>query len=1404
MQPLSDALLERLKNRQAVLVAGLGCSELAALPTWRPIALALAERVADEAEKQAIVNLVESGQLAAAVAILRTSLASDVVAETLQGLFPARAEVPDAIQAVAKAPWRGLITTGLDSLWTAALANAADLAGRVVCAAEAASLESGRGRFLLQVFGRPDLPSSLCLAPSDLGPTVVDTGAARFIEGLHKRWSFVFVGFSAGDPDLALLAGRVLASSPSTLEHFFVAPDLSTIDARRVKAEYGLTGVAVEGSLADALHALTSACALAGDKPTVDDVEAWLGRLTAEPDDQEARGMLDQGLSKLRENHEWERLVAALVSRAEIEPKAAAQAAHLCQAARVLEQELAAADRAYPVAVMALHLTPTDASLLDDTKRIAEKAGQSKELLEELRHIEEQAPISPELTALSLSVAGMLAGAPDRQDEAIAVYQKVIDREATNQAALDSLETLLRKAERWERLGELYRQALQRAPEDSATQAKLEEVYQRTHKVPELIELLQARLAQEPDGAELLDQIEDLCRKNEQWRPLTTLLERRAERAEPAAARAMRLERATLLVDKLKDVDGALAVARGLAANDPSAAEEIYGKCLDGDPGNAAALLALADLARDKGDHLRAAKFILDATARTQNPLELGRLFTEAGSIYLDGLADPDKAADLFQRALDADPEQTAAAGRLLALREQKQDWGGAEPLLDLLVRKAPEEGKSELYQRQAHNARKLGKTDKAAAAIEAASKIDRGSPRLAQEHAEHLFERQAWAEARSEYQRARDLWGGKAPAPVELCERLGACSVHLGDTEAALDYYEEALALEPGKASTLEALIDLRTSGEAWKEAVELRRKLLALRRDDADRARILEDIGDVQHGKLNDWPSAVASYREALLAQPERRQLLYKLLDCHTQEKQWTEALETLHKLASLESEPTGRAKLSYAMAAIYRDELQDSSKAIELFAKVLDDSPLYPKAFEAIEKVLGEAKDWKELERAYRKQIKRLPDDVPSEIKLRLWDALAEVALKLHDKDSAAVTLAAAVALDGGNLARRERLANLYFSMGPSAADKAIAQHQALLAKQPDRIDSYKALAALFFQAGAHDKTWCVAGAMTCLDKADPPLRALYENFRPTQAPSGADNLSEDLWRRIVHPDEEQTLSAILALAFPALAMPSAQPHKSLGLDKSARVDLTGEGWRYAGALRYVASAIGAPLPEVYLKRDAPGTVTLVNLKEKSVLVPAIVVGLGFEQLSSQSQVVFDLAKRMVQLRPGRFPRLPMATPGALDTAARAALQLGGVVTEPGDHPDDVRKMAKQLDGALPKNARAELKTLAKKYVETCGNQVDVTKWMIAADLTAARAALAICGDIGAAARVLAMESSTQSPMPVAERVHDLLAYFVSDDHFAVRERLGLQVNLTAPTDPAPPSTRWGSHTQLRTQG
>ncbi len=1479
MHALPDALVERLRNRQAVLVAGAGCSELAQLPGWAALGQCFLEWVADDADKAGLSDLLQQGRMTSALAFVREQFHESTLGDVLADACGKAVQVPAAVRIVAHAPWRGFITTTFDALWATALADDAEVVSRTAFAANASALESGRGRFLLQPFGRADVPASVCLTPAEIPAKIGATGAASFIAGLYNKWSFVFVGYRPDDPDLNMLVQRVLGTSETRVPHFLLAPQLSSSDARRVRTELGLVPVSLEFTLEETLTVMAEICAQPGHKPADEDVEAWLELVLAEPEDRQAHEGLNRGLALLRERKEWDRMVGIMISRAEVIRESAAQAAALREVALLLERQMADTDRAYHVMMAALRLRPSDADLLGDAKRLAEKAGQWDDFAKEVAQLEHQGTDGADSTQIALGVARVCARDTARVDEAISAFQKVLDRDPQNPEALAELENLYRLAERWEPLRALYekmlardpnsnaafakleallrqteqwalltallekelarnpadpaafakleelyrkteqwkaltdllRKGLARNPADGATFAKLEQIYRSTQQWKPLVEMLEALTARDPANGEALAKLEELYRKTEQWTLLCDLLEMRAQRKGDAElARGLRMERASLLLDKLKDVQSALVVAQGFAAEDPAAAEALYLRALENDPENSVALAALADLCSRKGEFERAAKFALEGAEKTKNPMEKGRLLAQAGVLVLDHLDDPDTGRDLLDRALAADPEQVSAAERLAQLREVRQEWPALEPVLDMLLRRASaqdEAARAVLHERVARCAKQLGKMDKALANFEAATRLSPHSLPLAQASADLHFERESWTEAGAAYERvyALGLTSLSAPERAALCVRLATCAEKVADSEAVLHFREEAAALEPHERSHLDALIVLRTARQDWREVVDLRRKQLTLASDDEERAQLWDELGDILREKLGDSVDAVACYTKALAVQPDRRQTLYKMLDHYSVDKQWGKAVETLETLSTLETAPTIRARCRYTLAAIYRDEMKDNVKAVATFTQVLEDDPMFVRAFDAIERMLSESHSWKELARAYRRQLKRLPAEAPVELKLRLWDALAAVALKhLKNRESAMLALEVAASLDRDNFARQEQLAQMYHEAGPSAVGKTIAQHQLLISKKPDRIASYQALAPLFYQTGAHDRMWCVAAALVYLGKADAPLASFYEGYRPSQLPNAGGKMNEELWRKILHPAEDSYVSALLALLAPAIAMSSASPHKAIGVDRSDRVDLSGAVWPHAAALRYVANTIEANLPDVFLKKDAPGTVSIVNLKEKNTLAPALVVGPGFEQWTRQSEVIFDLAKRMVLMRSERFPRFALGTPALLEIAVRAGLQLGGCPIGSGPHGEQVDKMAKTIDGLLSPPLRAELKVVAKKFVDARGDKLDLPSWIVAADLTAARAALALCGDLGAAARVLASEPSGQSPLPARERINDLLAFSVSEDHFAVRTALGMQVNLTPPSpEAAAPGAlkRRLSHTQIK---
>jgi hypothetical protein len=115
------SLIERIKARQAILVAGLGCSRLVGRPGWAELGERLCEWLDRDDERERVRALLGAGRIATAITFLRSRLSDDVVVEVLKDAYPPGAPADGAgakdLGLIARIPWRGVIATGFDDLW---------------------------------------------------------------------------------------------------------------------------------------------------------------------------------------------------------------------------------------------------------------------------------------------------------------------------------------------------------------------------------------------------------------------------------------------------------------------------------------------------------------------------------------------------------------------------------------------------------------------------------------------------------------------------------------------------------------------------------------------------------------------------------------------------------------------------------------------------------------------------------------------------------------------------------------------------------------------------------------------------------------------------------------------------------------------------------------------------------------------------------------------------------------------------------------------------------------------------------------------------------------------------------------------------------------------------------------
>jgi tetratricopeptide (TPR) repeat protein len=1038
----------------------------------------------------------------------------------------------------------------------------------------------------------------------------------------------------------------------------------------------------------------------------------------------------------------------------------------------------------------ALAADSTDNAALKALLDLYDKTGRTADYL---RTLERAAEVAPEGERLALwrKLAAELEEQGGAEDRARAAYEQILDLEAGADDAYRGLERLLREAGDWYDVVALYERhiAAARSP------AQRIELYLQAADVHEAqlddphraIEAHLNALAIDESCQAALTALGRLYQRTEAWDRAVEILARHAQ-LEGNRGAALWAEAGRLALERLGDAE---------------VAERHLEQALAIDEAHLGALRAMAAVHKGKGSWGNAVEFLLRAEQASASRLERVAFLVEAAELVETRLDDAPRALELLGRILRLDPDHVEAgraiADRLVAARR----WDEALPVLEMLARGADGVDRLEVARRHAQLGTaydELHRTEKAARHYRLSVEADPDNLDAALGLCSTLMtEAQAgeatgaegaaelWKEVDKRYREvlARHRTGLADGQVADIWHRLGLAARALGDDKKAENALRRALERDPMHEATLAALVDLAGQKGDWKTVVEAKRAQLEAAPETL-KVKLYDEIGDIQRGKLKDASAAVGAYLEALGLQPGSHVLLHKLLDAYTEQKQWRRAVETLDSLAGQDSAGERRARYHYAAAVIARDELRDPDLAVERFSAALDEVPTTPKAFEAIDKLLTDRDDWKNLARAYRKQLKRLGEDADGGRLLELWTRLGDVCLDhLGDTEAAIAAFEVAADLAPDDVARHEQLADLYLEAGEDRRPDAIEELQVLVAAAPDRVELYTTLSELYRDEHELDKAWCLAQALVFLGAAGPAETALYDKHRVEQFQPAARRLTEELWQKaVIHPREDRAIGAIFASTLGAMAATTAQPPQAFGLDAAGRIDLDRDGRPAMRVVKYAAGVLALdPPPMVWSGGDGLRVANTVGVgAEQGKLVPSLLVGSPQLAKTDERELAFEIGKRLAYLRPERYVNLALGTLPKIENAFVAALVAAETPLTGHDGPvdpgDDARRFALALRGVVPGAVLDQVGALGGKLAGRLGNGL-IPSWRSAADLTANRVGLILCNDLETAARMVATETTVMSTLPVKERLRDLLAYAVSEAYFSVRRHLGIHV-------------------------
>jgi tetratricopeptide (TPR) repeat protein len=1113
----------------------------------------------------------------------------------------------------------------------------------------------------------------------------------------------------------------------------------------------------------------------------------------------------------------------------------------------LLDKNMGQTDQGIAYYKRALEIDSLFLPALSALERIYEERSSPNELVDVLSSKVRALSDGEQIAATKLRIASLYEQTLDQAERAGKVYREVLDIEGGNLTALRGLERVSEKLFDWpELVGILEReldvveterervevllklagiqeehflkfdiaaqrleQALEIFPAEERAYVALERCYRRLKQWLDLINTYERHISETAGTATKVElygyiaqvyaeEVGDVDRAIDAYRNIVDLddtnvpaLEALSKLYEKQGDAAQAIDAMTRVADLT--TDGAQRVemyyrigkAQDEKLGDRGLAQERFEMALDLDPTHLPSLAALRTIAIDESDWDRAARYLEQEQGNTQAPRARAKLLVELGKLRDEMLSEHELAVQAYELAMQCDADCEEAALPLVHEYIRTEKWQQAEPLAEMLVKKA--KGRERTEQHLLHKLlgkvqAALGNHEKALKAYQTANQLDVTDQETIRGIADVAFELKDWASALTNYQKVLTSLGeDEIEQRTDVYYRLGSIKREQGQAKQAINNYEKALALNSEHRPTLEALVGVYAKANDWKQVAAYKRQILDGISDGDERYTILNEIGEIWGEKDKNPHKAIEALEEARDLRPQDHVLLHKLLQLYQQAGEWQRMIDTIQAISDLESRPEVKARYLFTQAQICRDKLEDLDRAVELFNDALDLNPSYLEAFERINKVLTQQKSWKQLERAYRKMIHRIAGKGNTDLEHTLWHQLGLIYRdRLQQPDTAIEAFKMASVTKPDSTVVHQILAELYEVN--ERWDDAIEEQRVLLQSDPLAIDPYRALYRLYLHKQAYDEAWCLAAAMTFLRKADEEEKRFFEDYRPQGMLAVKGRLSNELWAKSVfHADENPYISKIFEQLAPSALQAKIAQLQSQGklpvLDKRFRQDPATSTVTFAKTFGWAAQVLAVQCPDLYVRNDVPGAIVAVP-----ALPPASVAGQTVLTGFQAQELTFMCGKHLSHYRGEHYIRTLFPTQAELTIMLFAGVMIAAPNTPmPQDMAAQIRATAQELAKYLQPMQLEGLRVVVKRFIEE-GAKANIKRWNQAVELTSCRAGLIVSGDLEVAKKILSAEQQLPGDLPAADKMKELLLYFVSDEYFEVRRALGIVVATT----------------------
>jgi len=636
-----------------------------------------------------------------------------------------------------------------------------------------------------------------------------------------------------------------------------------------------------------------------------------------------------------------------------------------------------------------LRLNPEDMPAIDALISMFEEDGELDQLQMMLRRKAEIVPDISMKVELALRAGQILFEKLGRNEEAARQFKWLLDFDPSNMRAIEALESLFEKTEKFEELIEiLTRKALYA----TSTEQKVEALFKRGKTLHEhlgntqdAIDTLNEVLAIASEDLKTMRLLDELYGLQEDYISQMAILERMLPLIDSAEQKQVKIRIAKLLLEKLGDPIRAVETVGGILEEEPQyedALRVLEGMIRGGDARSFAfEVLRKALSVTEQWERLYVNLEVM--AEQEEDPLQKVAFLLEMGDVASRQLKEPLRAFEAYKRALGTSPTSGEAVQRLQEIAMEFDLWGDLPDTLEQAADaiEGTQEGIELRLLAGSIRRDRLNDLEGAANCFEGILKVAQDN-KSALEALDALYQRLGRYENLARILLMRSESASTVDEKVEfLLRHADVAEQSLGKPELALESRREVLYLVPGHEGAAKALRAMLDAGKLRVEIAEILEPIYRANgdfealatmlercydayEDPAERRLVLLKLGEVCLQNLGRKDEALKWFGEAFVLDPEDDGILGQIEGLAEETGDFARLQDILLRGASAAQSDERRVFLWHKAASCALEKLRDLESAEAIYKWILDVNEGDMTALEQLDKLYESTERWTNL--------------------------------------------------------------------------------------------------------------------------------------------------------------------------------------------------------------------------------------------------------------------------------------------------------------------------------------------------------------------------------------------------------------------------------------------------------